>query len=72
MKVKMELLKKIGLHPLCPRWMKILILQLTMNEIESEFKKLFANVDASKITPEKREEINALIAKMNKARGVEQ
>lgn len=75
----MVLLKKIGISPLSPRWLKILCLQLVMNEITSGFKKVFAKVDTSKITQEQRDDINTLIAnintliaKMNKARGISQ
>lgn len=67
--LKMKIIAAIGLSKFSPRWVKVLCLQLTMGQIESGFKKLFADIDASKITPEKREEINALIARMNMLRG---
>lgn len=67
--LKMKIIAAIGLSKFSPRWVKVLCLQHTMNQIETGFKNLFADFDASKITQEQRDEVNALIAKMNMARG---
>lgn len=68
MSTKQRVIAAIGLHPLAPRWVKILCLHACCSEIEKEFKSTFAKidkVDLSKITPEKREELNTLVAEMN-------
>lgn len=68
MSMKQRVIVAIGLHPLAPRWVKILCLYACASEIEKGFKSMFAKIDKadpSKITPEKREELNALIAEMN-------
>lgn len=68
MSIKQRVIAAIGLHPLSPRWVKILCLHACCGEIEKEFKSMFAKIDKadpSKITPEKREELNALVAEMN-------
>lgn len=68
MSMKQKVIAAIGLHPLAPRWVKILCLYACVGEIEKEFKSMFAKIDKagfSKITPEKREELNALVADMN-------
>ncbi|HIB1507782.1 TPA: hypothetical protein ACWV5T_002401 [Salmonella enterica subsp. enterica serovar Muenchen] len=68
MSMKQRVIAAIGLHPLAPRWVKILCLYACISEIEKGFKSTFAKIDKadfSKITPEKREELNALVAKMN-------
>lgn len=68
--LKMKIIAAIGLHPLAPRWIKVVCLQLTMSEIEKGFKRVFRCIDASKITQKQRDEINGLIEEMNSARGV--
>lgn len=68
MSMKMKIIGTIGLSRFAPRWLKVACLQLTMNEIESGFKKAFAKADFSKITEERRNEINSLISRMNPAR----
>ncbi|EEE9946912.1 hypothetical protein DJ252_18355 [Salmonella enterica subsp. enterica serovar Uzaramo] len=68
MSTKQRVIAAIGLHPLAPRWVKILCLYACISEIEKGFKSTFAKidkVDLSKITPEKREELNTLVAEMN-------
>ncbi|EAW9078547.1 hypothetical protein AABH71_002083 [Salmonella enterica] len=68
MSMKQRVIAAIGLHPLAPRWVKILCLYACVGEIEKEFKAMFAKIDKAdfpKITPEKREELNALVAEMN-------
>ncbi len=68
MSIKQRIIAVIGLHPLAPRWVKILCLYACVSEIEKEFKSLFAKMDKadfSKITPEQRSELNALVTEMN-------
>lgn len=68
MSMKQKVIAAIGLHPLAPRWVKILCLYACVGVIEKEFKSMFAKIDKadfSKITHEKREELNALVADMN-------
>ncbi|MCO7511810.1 hypothetical protein NJH77_21400 [Serratia fonticola] len=67
--LKMKIIASIGIHPLAPRWLKIFCLQLVMGDIARGFKRVFSSVDTSKITQQQRDEINGLIAKMNRARG---
>ncbi|ECT1022393.1 hypothetical protein DPO11_20480 [Salmonella enterica] len=67
MSIKRRAIAAIGLHPLAPRWVKILCLYACVGEIEKEFKAAFAkidNADSLEIPPEKRDELNALIADM--------
>ncbi|EHL2771755.1 hypothetical protein KCE64_001654 [Salmonella enterica subsp. enterica serovar Hvittingfoss] len=68
MSMKQRIIAAVGLHPLAPRWVKILCLHACASEIEKGFKSAFAEInkqDFSKITPEKRAELNALVAEMN-------
>ncbi|HGG5994857.1 TPA: hypothetical protein ACJG4C_003887 [Salmonella enterica subsp. diarizonae serovar 61:r:z53] len=68
MSIKQKIIAAVGLHPLAPRWVKILCLYACASEIEKEFKSMFAKIDKadfSKITPEKRAELNALVTKIN-------
>ncbi|MEN0577695.1 hypothetical protein AAIG39_01580 [Phytobacter palmae] len=69
MNIKMWFVKKVGLHAMAPRWLKVICLQITMSEIEREINAVFAKVDLSKITKEQRDSLNAQITKMNLARG---
>ncbi|MFS7308405.1 hypothetical protein [Rahnella inusitata] len=69
MKLKIRAIKWVSLSPLAPRWLKVLCLQLVMNEIAKGFKSLFDKADLSSITQEQRDEINKAITKMNLARG---
>lgn len=66
--IKMKLIKAIGLSPLSPRWLKVLCLQFTCQEIASQFRQAIAKADLTKITDEQRAEINRLIERMNDAR----
>lgn len=66
-KLKLKFLKKIGLSPYSPRWVKVFFLKLVMREISKGFTKLFKS-GLQDITPEKRDEINKLILKMNATR----
>jgi hypothetical protein len=52
--MKMKLIKKIGLHPASPRWLKMYCLNITMRHIYSEFARVI-----DKMTPEQRDEFNA-------------
>lgn len=68
MSMKQRVIAAIGLHPLAPRWVKILCLYACVGEIEKEFKSMFAKIDKAdfpEITHEKREELNALVTDMN-------
>lgn len=68
MSMKQRIIAAVGLHPLAPKWVKILCLYVCFSEIEKGFKSAFAEInkrDFSKITPEKREELNALVTEMN-------
>jgi len=69
MDLKMKIIAMVGLSRFSPRWLKVLCLQVTMSRIEKAFRKVFAEDVLSKITDEQRNEINAMIAKMNTARG---
>lgn len=66
-KLKVKFLKKIGLNPYSPRWLKVICLKITMREISKGFTKLFKS-GLQDITPEKRDEVNKLILKMNATR----
>lgn len=71
-RTKLKLLRTVGLNKYSPRWLKILCLQLVMNQVERGFKRAFSQVsevDLSKVTPEKLAEVNRLIEQMNLARG---
>lgn len=52
--MKMKLIKKIGLHPVSPRWLKMYCLNLVMRKIEKEFSRLVDNM-----TPAQRDQFNA-------------
>lgn len=67
-KLKLKILKKIGLSPYSPRWIKVICLRITMREIRKGFSKLFKS-SFENITPEERDKINKLILDMNTARG---
>lgn len=69
MNIKMSFVKKVGLHPSSPRWLKVICLQITMNEIEKEINAVFAKIDLTKITQEQRDKLNVEITRMNLARG---
>ena len=69
MSMKLKLIKTIGLNPLCPRWLKVLCLQMTMNQIEKMMVSFFKGVDLSKASPEQRAELQKCVDKMNLARG---
>lgn len=69
MSIKLKFLKAVGLNRLSPRWLKVICLQLVMNEVEKRVTSLFKSVDLSKITPEQRAAIQASVDRMNEARG---
>lgn len=66
-KLKLKFLKKIGLSPYSPRWVKVFFLKLVMREISKGFDRLIKS-HAQNISSEKRDEINKLIFRMNTAR----
>lgn len=68
MSMKQRIIAAVGLHPLAPRWVKILCLHACVSEIGKEWKSMFAKIDKanySEIPQEKRDELNALVAEMN-------
>ncbi|EIC4353523.1 hypothetical protein LJS80_002276 [Salmonella enterica] len=68
MSMKQRIIAAVGLHPLAPRWVKISCLYACVSEIEKEFKSMFAKIDKAnhlEIPQEKRDELNALVTKMN-------
>lgn len=69
MSIKIKIIKTIGLNPLCPRWLKVFCLQVTMNEIEKSMVSFFKGVDLSNISPEQRDALQKCVEKMNLARG---
>lgn len=66
-KLKLKFLKKIGLSPYSPRWVKVFFLKLVMREISKGFDRLIKS-HAQNISSEKRDEINKLILRMNTSR----
>ncbi|HHE5697817.1 TPA: hypothetical protein ACPEY2_001707 [Citrobacter amalonaticus] len=69
MNIKMRIIKMVGLSRLSPRWLKILCLQATMNQIQNNVTKIFESADLSKMTPEQKRSLQACLDKMNVARG---
>lgn len=52
--IKMRIVKKVGLHPYAPRWLKMYCLNITMRHIYSEFARVI-----DKMTTARRDEFNA-------------
>lgn len=69
MSLKLKLIQVVGTSSFCPRWIKMFLLWRVMSQIEREINRTLAEVDVSKITPDQRDELNALINRMNTAYG---
>lgn len=58
--LKPKTLQKIGMHPLAPRWLKILCLRLILRYVAKGLAKHMKN-----ITPEQRDKISASLGKFD-------
>ncbi|WP_448956950.1 hypothetical protein [Klebsiella michiganensis] len=67
MALKQKFIRAVGSSPFTPRWLKILCFHWCVREISTGFSRFMAGIDANKLTTEQRSEIEALIAKFNKA-----
>ncbi|EAU9424119.1 hypothetical protein EOI87_09825 [Salmonella enterica] len=69
MNLKLKLIQVVGTSSFCPRRIKMFLLWRVMRQVEWEINRTLAEADVSKIPPDQRDELNALINRMNIACG---
>ncbi|BBJ64722.1 MULTISPECIES: hypothetical protein [Enterobacter] len=67
--MKLRITRAIGLSRFSPRWVKVICLQLTKNDIERSLNALLANIDESELSPEQVKAFRECVDRINLARG---
>ncbi len=67
--MKLRITRAIGLSKFSPRWVKVICLRLTKNDIERSLNVLLATIDESELTPEQVKALRECIDRINIARG---
>ncbi|MDE4079730.1 MULTISPECIES: hypothetical protein [Enterobacter cloacae complex] len=67
--MKLRITRAIGLNKYSPRWVKVICLRLTKNEIERSLNALLTNIDESALSPEQVKALRECVDKINLARG---
>lgn len=61
--------RAIGLSKFSPRWVKVICLRLTKNDIERSLNALLATIDESELSPEQVKALRECVDRINLARG---
>lgn len=67
--MKLCITRAIGLSKFSPRWVRVICLRLTKNDIERSLNALLATIDESALSPEQVKALRECVARINLARG---
>ncbi|QGG08506.1 hypothetical protein [Enterobacter cancerogenus] len=67
--MKLRIIRAIGLSKFSPRWIKVICLRLTKNDIERSLNALLATIDESELSSEQVKALRECVDKINLARG---
>lgn len=67
--MKIRIIRAIGLSKFSPRWVKVICLRLTKNDIERSLNALLAAIDESELSPEQVQALRECVERINIARG---
>ncbi|WP_320732691.1 hypothetical protein [Enterobacter roggenkampii] len=67
--MKIRITRAIGLSKFSPRWVKVICLRLTKNDIERSLNSLLASIDETELTPEQVKMLRECVDRINLARG---
>ncbi|MKW16534.1 hypothetical protein D3806_25160, partial [Salmonella enterica subsp. enterica] len=66
---KLRITRAIGLSKFSPRWVKVIYLRLTKNDIERSLNALLATIDESELSSERVKALRECVEIINIARG---
>lgn len=67
--MKLRITRAIGLSKFSPRWVKVICLRLTKNDIERSLNALLATIDESELSSERVKALRECVEIINIARG---
>ncbi|EKK5413002.1 hypothetical protein PN788_003006 [Enterobacter cloacae] len=67
--MKLRITRAIGLSKFSPRWVKVICLRLTKNDIERSLNALLTNIDESDLSPDQVKALRECVERINIARG---
>ncbi|WP_072015523.1 hypothetical protein [Enterobacter sp. UCD-UG_FMILLET] len=67
--MKLRITRAIGLSKFSPRWVKVICLRLTKNDIERSLNALLATIDESELSSEQVNALRECVEGINIARG---
>ena len=67
--MKLRITRAIGLSKFSPRWVKVICLRLTKNDIERSLNALLTNIDESDLAPDQVKALRERVDRINLARG---
>ncbi|HCT3357034.1 MULTISPECIES: hypothetical protein [Enterobacter] len=67
--MKLRITRAIGLSKFSPRWVKVICLRLTKNDIERSLNALLTNIDESDLSPDQVKALRECVDRINLARG---
>ena len=67
--MKLRITRAIGLSKFSPRWVKVIYLRLTKNDIERSLNALLATIDESELSSERVKALRECVEVINIARG---
>ncbi|KTJ31106.1 hypothetical protein [Enterobacter hormaechei] len=67
--MKLRITRAIGLSKFSPRWVKVIYLRLTKNDIERSLNALLATIDESEPSPEQVKALRECVDRINLSRG---
>ncbi|CZV25196.1 TPA: hypothetical protein NBO33_004159 [Enterobacter hormaechei] len=67
--MKLRITRAIGLSKFSPRWVKVIYLRLTKNDIERSLNALLATIDESELSSERVKALRECVEIINIARG---
>ena len=67
--MKQRITRAIGLSKFSPRWVKVICLRLTKNDIERSLNALLATIDESDLSPEQVKALRECVERINIERG---
>lgn len=67
--MKLQIIRAIGLSQFSPRWVKVICLRLTKNDIERSLNAFLTTIDESELSPEQVKLLRECVDRINLARG---
>jgi hypothetical protein len=67
--MKLRITRAIGLSKFSPRWVKVICLRLTKNDIERSPKRVLATIDETELSAKQVKALRECVDRINLARG---